>query len=282
VIYKMCLSEGCIVFVRGFSVIVTDPQTLTLLNANKARRVAYGRNLSSLKIERKLGKEKAPQVAVSCYSSRQRATITARFPEAKDQVTTGVGTKADDVVNYVVDGVDDVTVLKRYAETMYNNLARGEAKINFTTKSMTDLTTPTRSTVDTIVGGDSTETVVTSGEPLSLLELRAGDPVVIGFDPFSHQVMESMTPDQRFEHMRTLGYSQAVSKLVAIEYDRIDQFKRPFYTRSVQLAWASREGITVEVEAINFVSLPRDDKSAKATANQPKVSKSTDNSKVTP
>lgn len=280
VIYKMCLTEGLIVFVRGFNVIITDPQTLTLQNANKARKVAYGRNLSSLKIDRKLGKEKAPQVEVTCYSSKQRGSISARFPEGKDQVTTGIGTKQDDRVHYVVEGIDDITVLKRYAETQYNNLARGEAKIHFSTKSLTDLTSVETGVVDTIVGGSATESTATTREPLSMLELRAGDPVVIGFDPFNEQVMESSLPEQRYQMLRELGYSQVVSKLISTEYERIDQFKRPFYTRSVQVDWSSKEGVTIDVEAVNFVSAPRDDASGQAQAGTPKLPKATDNSNV--
>ncbi len=278
VIYKMCLTEGLVVFVRGFKVIITDPQTLTLQNANKARKVAYGRNLTSLKLDRKLGKEKTPQVAVTSYSSRQRGSIKAYFPEAKDAISTGIGTKQDDVVNYVVDGVDDVTVLKRYAETMYNNLARGEAKIAFSTRSLADLSGHTYE-VDSVVGGAQTATLVQQAA-LNMLGLRGGDPVVIGFDPFNEVLMESSTPDQRYAYLREQGYSQAVASLVSTEYDRIDQFKRPFYCRDVQVNWSAKDGITLDVEAINFVSLTRDDESSKAVSGSPKISKSTDNSKV--
>lgn len=275
VIYKICISEGLIVFVRAFKVIITDPQTLTLLNANKARRVAYGRNLSSLKINRKLGKEKTPQIEVTSYSSKLRQQIIAKFPESKDQVTTGIGTKKDDLAFFVVNGVDDPVVLKRYAETMYNNLARGEAKIHFTTRSLTDLTDRVEVAQDALGFPNFS---IRSG--LDMLQLRAGDPIIIGFDPFNEQVMESSTPEQRFQYLREQGYSSSIARLVSVEYDRIDQFKRPFYTRDVEIKWSSKEGITLDVEAVNFVSLGRDDVTAKTVGALPKIPKSTDNSEV--
>lgn len=260
VVYKMALNEGLVVFVRGFKVIITDPQTLTLQNANKARRVAYGRNLSSLKVERKLGKEKTPQIEVTSYSSKARGSISARYPEDKDPISTGIGTKKDDRAFFTVYGIDDIVILKRYAAMMYNNLARGEAKIHFTTRSLTDLTPRDD----------------TSGQ--SMLQLRAGDPVIIGFDPFNEQVMESSSFEQRYQYLSEQGYSPSICALVATEYNRIDQFRRPFYTRDVQINWSIRDGITLDVEAVNFVSLGRDDQTALDNPHPEKLSKSTDNS----
>lgn len=242
VIYRMCLREGLIVFVRGFKVIITDPQTLTLQNANRTRKVAYGRNLRSLKIERKLGKEKVPQVIVTSYSSKQRTAIEAKFPTSKDKVATGIGTNKDETVRHVVAGVDDVDTLKKIAETLYNNLARSEAKLHFTTKSLTDL------------------------DARSLLALRAGDPVAVGFDPFNDVVMQALTPEARYQHLISLGYSRSVAALVAREYDNIDQFQRPFYTKEVNVTWSHKEGLTLDVEAINFISIERDDVTAQVAA----------------
>lgn len=273
VIYKLCLTEGLIVFVRGWKVIITDPQTFTLQNANKVRKVAYGRNLSNLKVSRKLGKEKVPQIAVTSYSSKKRKPIKAVFPTEKDPAPTGIGTKKDEVLNFEVDGVDDEVSLRRYAEAMYNNLARGESKIEFSTKSLTDLSD------EQSLDANSFDLVARG---LDMLKLRAGDPVVIGFDPFNEQVMESSSPEQRYQYLISQGYSASVAEIVATEYERLDQFQRPFYVRDVGIAWAHKEGITIDVEAINFVSVARDDKTATAdpAATSRKVAKSTDNSKV--
>jgi hypothetical protein len=254
VIYRMCLREGLIVFVRGFSVVITNPQTLTLQNANRTRKVAYGRNLRTLKVERKLGKEKVPQVLVTSYSSKARTAIEAKFPEVKDHVTTGIGTNKDETQRFVVHGVDDVGTLKKIAETMYNNLARGEAKLHFTTKSLTDLA------------------------DASLLSLRAGDPVGVGFDPFNDAILNALTPEGRYQALVEMGYSPAVSQLVAREYDKIEQFRQPFYTKEVNVTWSHKEGISLDVEAINFVAADRDDVTAKADPRRAakKVPKSTD------
>jgi len=283
VIYKMVLTEGLIVFVRGLKVIITDPQTLTLQNANRARKVVYGRNLSSLKVDRKLGKEKVPQIEVTGYSSRKRGGIVARFPDSTDlknkdnnKRLSGVGTKDEEIAKYVVHGVDDEALLKKWAESMYNSRARAEAKIHFVTKSLKDLTLAAVLGPAPPGGATAAGTLGTAAQ--DMLKLRAGDPIVIGFDPFNGALMQTMTFEQRFAYLRAQGYSVALSKLVAIEYNRIDQFKRPFYVRDVQVTWSFKEGITLDVEAVNYAVPARDDVTAKLNPTRvaTKVPKSTD------
>jgi len=261
VIYKMCLREGFIAYVSGFNLYIADPQTLTLQNSKKIRKVAYGWNLSSLNVERKLGKEKTPQIKVTSYSSKQRKTLEAKFPENKDKVTTGIGTEKDEVQTYVIKGIDDITTLKRVAETMYNNLARSESKIVFTTKDLKDL------------------------DNLDLLHLRAGDPVMISFDPFNDGVLRDITTaEERYRYLQELGYSRTVASLVAREYDKISQFQRPFYVKEVGVTWSAKDGISFDVEAINFVSVNRDDQTAKDDPHKvaQKISKPDDQDSVTP
>jgi hypothetical protein len=241
VIYRLVLREGKIVFVRGFEVVITDPQTMTLQSAAQTAKVAYGRNLSTLKVERKLGKEKTPQCKVVSYDPTTRTAISAVFPERKDPVKTGVGTNKEEVQVFTVRGIQDRTALKKHAEAMYNNLARAEAKAQFTTKSLTDL----------------------SEVEVSLLRLRAGQPISVSFDPFNVELLEEMpTADQRYRYLLTQGYSSQVAALVADSYELVDQFRRPLYVREVGVSWSHQEGITLDIEAMNFVVPDRDDQTA--------------------
>ncbi len=254
VIYLTVQREGLICFIRGFKLIITDPQTLTTQNAVASRRVAYGRNLQTLQVERKLGKEKVPQIIATSHSSKARGSIEARFPEKSDTTTTGIGTNKDEQVRVVIRGVEDVAALKKCAEAYYNSIARAEAKISFTTKSLTDM-------------GDR-----------SMLTLRAGDPVIIGFDPFTDALFHNMSREERYQSMIQQDYSKPVAALVADEYDRIEQFLRPFYTQSMTVNWDAKDGITLDVEAANFVVPTRDDHTANAdpVGTATKQPKSTD------
>lgn len=248
VIYRTCLREGKIVFVRGWEVVISDPQTLTLQSAAQAAKVAYGRNLSQLKISRKLGKEKVPRIKVISYSPNEKKQITAIFPEGKEPTTTGIGTEKDEERLFVVRGITSKAALKKYAEAMYNNLARAEATVSFSTRSLLDL----------------------SEKQVNLLRLRAGAPVVVAFDPFNMEVITKMTAEQRFTYLVDLGYTRAVAATVADAYYHIAAW-RILYTQEVSVQWSHEEGITIDVQAMNFVSPERDDLTGVAKRASEKV-----------
>lgn len=250
VIYKLCLSYGYIVFVRGWEVVIAQPQTLTVANQNKVKRVAYGFDLSSLEVERKLGKEKVPQVVVTSYDPVLRKAIRGTFPVKKDVVSTGIGTKDNESYMMTVHGVRDPATLKRIAETAYNNLARSEGKVRFKTKDLGSLPPPLAP--------------LPNGYTADLLQLRAGDPIAISWDPYHDAEMRRLDVNGRRAYMLSLGYSPSIAQLVAMEYGKIVQFDRPFYVREVNFEFDHRGGVTIDAEALNFISVERDDKAAQA------------------
>lgn len=250
VIYKLCLSYGYIVFVRGWEVVIAQPQTLTVRNQNKVRRVAYGYDLSSLEVERKLGKERVPQVIVTCFDPITRKPIKGVYPVKKDPVSTGIGTKKDESHIMTVHGISDPAQLKRIAETAYNNLARAEGKVRFKTKDLASLPAP--------------GAPLPSGYDADLLRLRAGDPIAISWDPYHDAEMRKLDTSGRYAYMLQLGYPASIAQLVAQEYGKIVQFDRPFYVREVNFEFSKDSGVTVDCEALNFIAVERDDLAAKA------------------
>lgn len=234
VIYRQCIRLGLIVFVRGTDVIISTPQTLIESTGGRSRRVAYGRDLATLDIDRKLGKETVPQIEVVCYDPKSRQSISAKFPEGKVKPTTGIGTKKDETQLVTVHGITDPGQLAKIAEMYYNNLARAEATIKFTTKDLKDLD-----------GND-------------LIFLRPGDPVLLGFEGIFNEDFKQRTDAERFDYLQNLNYSSNVAKVIAQEYDRWSKFEVPFYTKDVQLDWSQEGGLAVDVVAMNYISPPRD------------------------
>ena len=238
VIYNLCMRHGFIVFVQGFDVVISRPNVLIEEARKSIAKVVYGRNLESLNIERKLGKERVPQIVVRSYDSKTRSVIEGRFPESKDKVLTGIGTEKEEVKSYSVPGITNAKILKRIAENAYNTLARGEATGRFATKHLTDL-----------------------DDEFDLLTLRAGSAVAIGFDPFVPEaILAAMTEGERYSHLVSLGYTDKMAGLIASGFDKINYFRRPFYVREVSLSWSSRDGITIECEVANFIAEARDEK----------------------
>src|SRR5262249_2985650 len=149
---------------------------------------------------------------------------------------TGVGTVREQTLRILPpQSITDPGLLRDYCKAYYDNLARHEGTTKFSTKFLTDLD-----------GGN-------------LIGIRPGDPVRVDFDAFVDEDLKQLSEQDRFSRMRELGYSTEVAQIVATEYDRIQQFKAPFYVKDVTLAWSIADGLSVEVEGINYVAPQRDD-----------------------
>ncbi len=150
-------------------------------------------------------------------------------------VLTGIGTVKESIKRYTFPGIKNPKTLLEIAETIYTNLGRSESKIRFSTIDLKDL------------GGDD------------LLLLRPGDPVQIGFDEVNVEYLRSLPAAERENRLIQLGYSRTVANLVATEFDKIKQFQVPFYTKDVTFNWSNSDGLSINVEAMNFISVGRDD-----------------------
>jgi hypothetical protein len=235
VIYKLCLSYGFIVYVRGFEVVIAKPHVLQAESEN-FYRVAYGRNLLSLEVERKLAKDAVPQIRVRSYDPVSKQAIEGSFPEGREQVVTGVGTRKEEYRVFTVPDVSDESTLKEIARSTYYTLARGEGTIRFSTPHLRDL------------------------ENADLLRMRAGDAVQIVWDAFNSEVMldSKISREQKISILLALGYSSQVAALVAEQYTKLDYFRQPFYVKNVNVTWDLDQGISFDVEAMNFINPARD------------------------
>lgn len=230
VMYDIAIDHGFILFVEGLDVVLTTPQDLTAERAKTMRRFAWGRNLKSLSISRHLGKEKTPLVRVKCWDPKGRRLVEGWFPE-RGQVGEGVGTERKQVITYVVHDVTSEAQCRKIAETRYNLRARAEQTVKFATDDLEDL------------------------NGLDNLDLHSGDPVAIDLDPFNAEVMERLDPAQRRAVLRSEGFQPSVADVVAENYDRIDLLRGPFRTHEARLDWDHEDGISVEVEAQEFVNI---------------------------
>jgi hypothetical protein len=235
VIYDLCLRHGFLVFVRGEDIIITEPRIQNATSLARARRVAYGRNLRSLRASRKFAKERVPQVIVTGYDPKSGKVIEERYPAKSTAPTTAIGTDKDERKRYTLRGVTDRATLRRAARTRHENLARTEAEYSLETRHMEDL------------------------EGLDMLRLRAGDPIMIAFDAFNAEQMRQLSIEQRREHLISLGYSGQVAGFVAAHFDRLNQFRQPYYTESAKFDISDDDGLVVSADVGNYAFVPREE-----------------------
>lgn len=240
VIYKLCMSFGFIVYVQGFRVIITKPHVLQAASADEIHRVAYGRNLASLEMERKLAKDSVPQIRVRSYDPKHKRAIEGRFPSDKDADFEVTGkkkkTRKEEYKVFTVPDVANEATLKEIAKTTYHTLARGEGLIRFRTKALTDL------------GGRD------------LTRLRSGDPVAIEWDAFNAEIMldPKIAAAAKAARIVALGYSPQVATIVSEQFDKLNYFRQPFYVKEVNFTWDSAQGLQLDVEAMNYINATRD------------------------
>lgn len=269
VIYKLCLSYGFIVYVKGFDVVIAKPHVLQAESQNYYR-VAYGKNLESLNVERKLSKEATPQIRVRSFDPTTKRAIEGRFPTENDAVAkgvkrwpvlTGAGTKKEEYRTYTYPDVKDEKTLNEIARSVYYTIARGEGKITFSTPHLKDLSLNTELENRLKEGSELFARVLGDSDgALDMLQMRPGDAVQIVWDAFNSEVMlnKDIPRQQKVSQLLALGYSEEVAILVADNYAKLDYFRQAFYVKSVALSWDTEQGIAIECEAMNFVNPARD------------------------
>lgn len=235
VMYRLCVQHGFICYVRGHLVVLSTPNVLTAANAETTvRHIAVGKNVSYLDIQRHLGRETVPQIVCSGYEKGTGKLIKAAFPENYKGRLTSVGTRTEEKRFYTFGQIRDQEALRAIAKAKYQSLARTESTLRVGTRDLESL------------------------NGMNLLSLRTGHPVAISFEFFNREDLRK-NPQAAYSKMISEGFAPEVAALVANNLDKIKQFHLPFYTKQVEVSWSTEDGINIDIEAVNFVSVKRDD-----------------------
>lgn len=262
VMYKLATRHGFILYVQGLDVVLAAPQNLRLPQGDgRVRKLAWGANLESLHVTRKIGKETVPTIVMQGYDPENARTTTVEFPSGKREIhaknvhiggahrkvsttekirakpVAAKGTKTttvrktDEYQIFPVYGVTDPEVLARAAEMVYHLIGRGERKVVAKTADMQDV------------------------EDANLLNLRSGDAAMIEFRDINRQLMVdvNVSLEVKFQHLLRLGYNEAVARVVAEHFDRLEGLRRPLRIREVTYDYDVDTGIDIEVEMVDFV-----------------------------
>lgn len=231
VMYDLAVRYGFILFVRGLDIVLTKPRNY-IAGKSDVRKMAWGRNLTSLRMKRKIGKEQVPIIEVRSYDEQRRQVLRGRYPlNPRKQAVTGLGTIRDEVKVYHVHGVRSLHQLNAIAENTYNLLARSELEAEVETRDLTDL------------GGDD------------ILNLAAGDAIGVSLEPYTTDLLEGKSSDQRFATLVDLGYDRQVARTIANSFGKLDIFKRPFRLREANMEFDADSGISISMTLQNFVNI---------------------------
>lgn len=259
VMYKTVTRYGLILFVDGLDVVISRPKTISDGDQSTIRRMAWGRNLETLKLSRELGKLQAPTIVARSYDPSTGQTLSAEYPVGEfhraiqkvskagkkkfksatrsstrkskaGKVTTTVRNR-DEYQFITLHGITDRAALQLAAETQYHLLGRAERKLVATTRDLSDLT----------------------GQ--AMLNATAGDAFTIDWDEFNREMLADpkIPQDVKVQHLVDRGFNRAVAEEVARRYVLLEGIKRPLRLREGTITYDTDDGIKIELELADFV-----------------------------
>ena len=232
VLYKVATRYGFITFIRGLDLVLTKPKNLRDRASTNIKRVAWGKNLLSLRLTRHLGKEKVPRVVLRSYDPKSRETLSIEFPQRGQDGPVGtLGVTEDEFQIFTVNGISDPKVLRETAKTLFELLGRGERQITAVTRDLRDL----------------------DGNPM--LNIEAGDAVEIDFQDFNRELVSDprVSEDQKFSHLITRGFNSVIARTIARQYQKLLTTVRPMRFREGTIEYDVSNGIEIEMQLQDFV-----------------------------
>lgn len=238
VMFDLSIRHGYVIFVEGTKVVIAELESYIQSKKANVRKMAWGRNLSRLRMSRRIGKEQVPIIEVRSYDDKRRKTIKGRFDGGgKQKAVTGLGTKRDEVFVVYYPGIREEKQLVSIAKQIYYLKARSEQKIEIETMDLRDLD-----------GAD-------------LIELRTGDALAIGFDPFNAEVelLDGQSEGRRLQTLKDLGYDPVVAAAIAKSFETCSLFRAPFRVREATLEWSHDGGLSISAELENYANIRAQD-----------------------
>lgn len=267
VMHKVAGRYGFILFVRGLSIVLTRPKNQRLAS-HQIKFLAWGKNLATVKLSRRLGKERAPRIILRGYDQAARNTISVEFPggapkgkaapilkgkpsdrvsvtdkPAKKTKTAGQQLRATDEYQIIpVFGITDRVVLQRLAETLHDKLTRGERRVVATTRDLRD------------------------SEGHDLLDVFSGDAVQVDWlDIDRGYVARADVPEPtKVQYLVSRGYDPQVAQVLAKHHTQLIDRALPMLAHEVTFEYSVDDGVTIEFDLIDFVA-DRGEKSIQRT-----------------
>jgi hypothetical protein len=235
----------------------------------RIRHLVYGRNISTLRLERKYTGKTVK--TVECYAVDQPVTkgrtpddlpnqlVTGRYPTKADMADpnflgkpikftpSGKPQGEEDVLRVAVPGIGSQERLKEIARDIWEENRRGDLGGSCETKSLASF------------GGDNSDP--------DLLRLKPGDPIQFLTDPSgvsSREGLADLLVGKNRRNMsakeledeittRFFGDRNLARVLVATARGSIEQLERPFRVDNVKYSWSNENGVTINFDFQNYI-----------------------------
>lgn len=271
-----CVQVGLTPIVRDYELRLCRPETLygtttvapTPEEGNvggvsgRARRMVYGRNIEDLEFTRKLGGVKVPTIEVRAYDALVGRTRWARWPVRAGALAAGIfgindppaalratevspsGANPDDrVQTFTIRYATDPRTLAQIARSIYEEIGRQEIEGTFKTADLTSFESLEEADLLRLNSGDPVEVLVAAYDPT--------DPSQV---PTSATELAALETSRRAAYLRDLGWTDDVAMRFA-QLQNASGLQSIFRTSTVRIEYDAEDGVEIEVDFINYVTV---------------------------
>jgi hypothetical protein len=280
-ILDICTKMALVPIMRGHVLYLADARGIYSSRFG-LRQMVWGGNISSLKIARKSRNQDdaGKGIQLICPVARLGRRYWARFPVPKGDPSSGILGKAgspqpvntrevaegedpnEDIESsggyqtLVMSGINSEKHLVAVAEALYDRMCRQELEVAIETSDL--------SSFSNIKGRFDTTT-----ESADLLELSPGDAIQIEtlntigkskpsllekgqYRPNNFLDISAMSRGEREDFYISRGFSGTVAKRLSGSQD-FGEIHRTFRVNHASISWSAGEGVSISMDAINFI-----------------------------
>lgn len=207
------------------------------------RLFVYGRNVLKFTVARQYNRQAPSNVEVRCYYWPAKRLIVGRFPGKDEFLAMGLpGDGGADAkwVTYNVSGFKTEAALVAIAKHIYETVGRNELTLKVATKNLASF------------GGGNLDP--------DILDMRAGDAfeLMINRDPSGPTVGQIeqylVVQEASAQFLEDLGFDPAMADAYQRAYAN-SGFQTVFRTKTLSVNCHVEEGVSLDVEGINFIEV---------------------------
>lgn len=260
---------GYVPVLRNYFLFIANARTMFTTEEQGVRRLAYGRNLLSLELSRKLSSDAASAtVEVRCPDPQRGRTLWARAPKVEgapgpwsgaygesdppraparaSKVTPG-GSTAEEVRVFVVHGIGDLETLERAATSIFEQYGRNEIDGTFVTHDLSSLERDDEDLLD-LQPSDPVHVYVAA-----LNDSTTGDPTnrAPGGSANSLQSLATASEALRRDYLERIGVPRQKAQQLA-ESSRISALVSTFRVSTATVEFDVSSGVQITGDFVNF------------------------------
>ena len=230
----------------------------------EVRQFYYGINVDQLKLRRKYGGVKVPTIELRSFDVATGERYVGRFPRREVNNKPAVSGKGEreEVQVYLlrdIQGPNSQRRLDEAAESIYQQLSRGEFEVQLKTKTLAAL--PRNLDPDRV---SRRTTTIAQNVDADMFQMDAGQPIIVGVDRSVQGTDRVSAPTQFQDSLGPARVQQILKATPSIPTQLAEDIadamesqyiQKEFRVSKLTMTWAHSRGWEFEIHALNYLDI---------------------------